>query len=78
MKISWNTFSTTKKQNKNYKKTEVKADRSKVVLCLRTDFVESKNEEEEWSDTVVSEMALKTIDEFVNDIKNKIIEIHFK
>jgi predicted DNA-binding WGR domain protein len=62
----------TKKQIKDYKKAEDKADSSKVVLCLKTEFVERKFEEEEWTDAVVSEMALETIDEFVNDIKNKI------
>ena len=60
-----------KKNNISNKKIKGATQNSKFVLCIDMDFVERKFEDEEWSDEEYYKISLKTIEEFVNDIKNK-------
>lgn len=47
-------------------------DSSNVVLGINVSFVERKLEDEEWSEEEHQEMSLKTINNFINQLKSKL------
>ena len=54
------------------KKAKKKAGSSKFVLRIDLRFVENKLDHEEWSDEEYSKMALEMIDDFINELKDKL------
>ena len=61
-----------KKINTSNKKIKDATQNSNFVLCIDMEFVERKFEDEEWPDEEYYKTSLKTIEDFVNDIKDKI------
>ncbi|SVD76320.1 uncharacterized protein METZ01_LOCUS429174, partial [marine metagenome] len=60
------------KKNKNLKKSEDRTDGAEYIMSLDINFVQRKIADEEWPEKKISKMALDTIHNFVNELKEKI------